>query len=351
MIVVKKPVMKEAMFYRKLAGKGDKGKNVKCELCPRFCVIADGKTGFCRTRKNEKGKLYSLVYGRPVSVAIDPIEKKPLFHFAPGTKCLSIASAGCNLRCKFCQNYTISQEYGKIEDTGTREMSPEEVVALAKRNNVDGMSYTYTEPTVFYEYALDIMKLAKKEGLYNTWVSNGYTNPGPIRTMAKYLDAVNVDLKGNDEFYRKVCGGVGINPVFEALKAYVKNGVWVEVTNLIIPGYNDSEKEIAKLVEWVRDNLGNRVPLHFSAFYPQYKLKNAPATPAATLEKAVKIARDKGVKWVYAGNVWGNKHESTWCWKCGSLLIRRAGFDVLYLERRCKKCGEKVDLKGTEFIR
>jgi pyruvate formate lyase activating enzyme len=334
---------KEAMFYKK-AAKG----NVKCELCPRFCAIAEGGTGFCGVRKNEKGKLRSLVYGIPVSVAIDPIEKKPLFHFAPGTKCLSIATVGCNLRCRFCQNYTISQEYGEIAG---EEMPAEAIVALAKRYRVEGMSYTYTEPTVFYEYSLDIMKLAKKEGLYNTWVSNGYTNPAPIRRMAKYLDAVNVDLKGNDEFYKKVCGGIGIEPVFEALKAYVKNGVWVEVTNLIIPGYNDSAKELGKLAEWVKDNLGKEVPLHFSAFYPQYKLADAKATPASTLEKAVKIARERGMKWVYAGNVWENRYESTWCWKCGSLLIRRSGFDVISFASRCKKCGEKVDLKGMEWAK
>ena len=336
---------KEALFYKKLAGKN---KLVKCELCPWRCTIADGKTGYCHVRMNFDGVLRSLVYGLPVSIAIDPIEKKPLFHFAPGTRCLSIATVGCNLRCKFCQNYTISQEYGAING---EEMSPEEVVALAKSYGVEGLSYTYTEPTVFYEYALDIMKLAKKEGFYNMWVSNGYTNPEPIRRMAKYLDAVNVDLKGNDEFYRKVCGGIGIKPVFDALKAYVKNKVWVEVTNLIIPGYNDSDKEIANLAVWVRDNLGKATPLHFSAFHPQYKLTNAPATPAATLEKAVKIAKAKGMRWVYAGNVWGNRYESTWCWKCGSLVIKRAGFDVVSFWKKCGKCGEKVDLKGMEFVK
>jgi pyruvate formate lyase activating enzyme len=335
--------MKEAMFYRKM-GKGF----VKCELCPRFCTIAPGKTGFCGVRRNEKGTLRSLVYGLPISVAIDPIEKKPLFHFAPGTKCLSVATVGCNLRCRFCQNYTISQEYGEIHG---EKMQPEEVVALAKSYGVEGMSYTYTEPTVFYEYALDIMKLAKKEGFYNTWVSNGYTNPEPIRRMAKYLDAVNVDLKGNDAFYKKVCGGIGIAPVFEALKAYKENGVWVEVTNLIIPGYNDSPAEIAKLSEWLAKNLGKETPLHFSAFYPQYKLAGTKPTPAATLEKAVEIARKKGVKWVYAGNIYGNRYESTWCWKCGTRVIERAGFDVLSCAAKCPKCGERADLKGMQWVK
>ena len=193
--------MKEAMFYKRLTGK-----KVKCELCPRLCSIANGKRGFCNVRENRKGKLYSMVYGLPISVAVDPIEKKPFFHFAPGTHSLSISTVGCNLRCKFCQNFEISQEYGNVHGN---EMLPEEVIDLAKRQGVEGLSYTYTEPTVFYEYALDIMKLAKKEGFYNTWVSNGYTNPEPIKIASKYLDAINVDFKGNDDFFNKLCGGLG----------------------------------------------------------------------------------------------------------------------------------------------
>ena len=335
---------KEALFYRKLAGKN---KAVKCGLCPWMCTIPEKKTGHCRVRANFDGRLRSLVYGHPVTIAVDPVEKKPLFHFAPGSRCLSIATVGCNLTCRFCQNSGISQEYGAING---EPMEPREVVALAKRENVAGIAYTYTEPTVFYEYALDIMKLARKAGLYNVWVSNGYTNPLPIKRMAKYLDAVNVDIKGDDEFYRKVCGGLGIAPVFEALKAYKKNGVWIEVTNLIIPGYNDSDKAITNLVEWVGKNLGKETPLHFSAFYPQYKLTNVPATKSATLERAVAIARKKGMKWVYAGNV-RSEHESTWCWKCGSPVIKRAGFDVLSLASECPKCGERVDLKGMKWTR
>ena len=336
---------KEALFYRKLKGKSGL---VKCELCPRLCVIAPGKTGFCRVRMNDGGVLRSLVYGRPVTIAVDPIEKKPLFHFAPGSRCLSLATVGCNLCCKFCQNASISQEY--VARNG-ESMEAKDVVELARREGADGIAYTYTEPTVFYEYALDIMKLARRAGLYNVWVSNGYTNPPAIKKMAKYLDAVNVDLKGDDGFYKKVCGGLGIAPVFEALKAYKREGVWIEVTNLIIPGYNDSAKSIANLVEWIGKNLGKATPLHFSAFYPCYKLTSTPATKAATLERAVAIARKKGMKWVYAGNVHGNKYESTWCWKCGSLVIKRAGFDVLSLDSDCPKCGERVDMKGAKWTR
>ncbi len=335
--------MKEAMFYKKL-----KGKKTKCELCPWYCVRESGKTGYCGVRKNKNGKLFSLVYGLPVSIAIDPIEKKPLFHFAPGTKTLSLATVGCNLRCKFCQNFEISQEYGHVYGN---EMLPEEVVELAKKYGVEGFSYTYTEPTVFFEYALDIMKLAKKEGFYNMWVSNGYTNPEPIRTLSKYLDAINVDMKGNDEFYKKMCGGIGISPVQKSLKAYKENGVWIEVTNLIIPTFNDSEEEISKLVEWVLRNLGKKTPLHFSAFFPQYKVTNISPTPVAALENAVKLAKEKGMKWVYAGNVFGNKYESTYCWKCNSLVIKRVGFSVENIEEKCPKCGESVDLKGMNWLK
>lgn len=335
--------MKEAMFYKKVTGK-----EVKCELCPRFCVILNGKRGFCGVRENREGKLYSLVYGLPVSVAVDPIEKKPLFHFAPGTKTLSLATVGCNLRCKFCQNFEISQEYGEIHGN---EMLPEDIIELAKKYGVEGISYTYTEPTVFYEYALDIMKLARKEGLYNMWVSNGYTNPEPARTISKYLDAINVDLKGNDEFYRKMCGGLGIEPVQKSLKAYKENGVWIEVTNLIIPGFNDSEEEIAKLVDWVLRNLGKETPLHFSAFFPQYKVKDISPTPVSVLENAVRIAKERGMKWVYAGNVLGNKYESTYCFKCGIPLIKRVGFSVQSIEDKCPKCGEKIDLEGMKWVR
>lgn len=335
--------MKEAMFYKRLTSK-----RVKCELCPHKCVIPNGKTGFCGVRGNRKGKLYSLVYGLPVSVAVDPIEKKPLFHFAPGTKTLSLATVGCNLKCRFCQNWEISQEYGEIHGD---EMLPEEIIELAKRNKVEGISYTYTEPTVFFEYALDIMKLAKKEGLYNMWVSNGYTNPEPIKMVSKYLDAINIDFKGDDDFYKKMCTGVGIKPVYDAMKAYKKNGVWIETTNLIIPTLNDSEEDIEKIADWIVRNLGRETPLHFSAFFPNYRVKNVSPTPVATLENAVRIAKDKGLRWVYAGNVWGNKYESTYCPKCDTLLIKRAGFSVFSMNRKCPKCGEMVTLKGTEWLK
>jgi pyruvate formate lyase activating enzyme len=333
--------MKEAMFYEKL-----KDGNVQCRLCAWNCKIPEGKTGYCRVRRNSNGKLYSMVYGKAVSVAIDPIEKKPLFHFAPGSKSLSIATVGCNFRCRFCQNWEISQEYGEIFG---EDLTPGKIVEMAKDYNVPGIAYTYTEPTIFFEYAYDTMKLAKKEGLYNIWVSNGYTSPEVIKFMAKYLDAVNVDMKGNDEFYRKVCLTKGIQPVYDALKAYVKNGVWVEITNLIIPGYNDSDKDIKEMAKWILDNLGPDIPLHLSAFFPQYKLTNISQTPAKTLEKAADLVRKSGIHWVYVGNVYSHKGESTCCWKCGELLIKRIGFNILSFKTKCPKCGEKVPIKGEKW--
>lgn len=333
--------MKEAMFYEKSAG----GK-VDCRLCARYCKgISDGQTGFCGVRKNVKGKLYSLVYGKACSMAMDPIEKKPLFHFAPGTSCLSIATVGCNFRCLHCQNWEISQPK---EITG-EDMEPEKVVETAKAQGAKGIAYTYTEPTVFYEYAYDTMKLASKAGLYNVWVSNGYTTPEAIKHASKYLDAVNVDVKGNDEFYKKVCMTPGLQPVHDALLAYKKHGVFLELTTLVIPGYNDSEKEILKMVKWVKDNLGVDVPLHFSAFYPQHKMTDVPATPVKTLEMCYDITRKEGMNWVYLGNV-RTERESTFCRKCGQAVIERSGYNTIYHGDKCAKCGTSVPVAGKRWI-
>jgi pyruvate formate lyase activating enzyme len=227
-------------------------------------------------------------------------------------------------------------------------MTPEQVIELAKRSMVQGIAYTYTEPTIFFEYALDTMKLAKKEGMYNVWVSNGYTKPETVKEVSKYLDAINVDLKGNDGFYWDMCGGKGVGPVHESLKAYKKNGVFIEVTNLLIPTLNDSESDITGIVDWVKKNLGSNTPIHFSAFYPQYKARGVEPTPPETIEKAITIAREKGMKWVYGGNVMG-KYEDTLCPKCSTVTIRRKGFSISSLKEKCPKCGEKVGLKGMEW--
>jgi pyruvate formate lyase activating enzyme len=335
--------MKEAMFY----GKGLPGR-VNCNLCGVRCRnIPEGSTGFCRVRKNLGGKLYSLVYGKACSAAVDPIEKKPLFHFAPGTQCLSVATVGCNFRCLHCQNWEISQEFGEISG---RETSPEELVGIAKAQGAQGIAYTYTEPTVFYEYAYDTMKLAKKAGLYNVWVSNGYTMPQAIRKAAKYMDAVNVDLKGDDDFYRNVCIAKGVKPVYDALLEYKRRKVWTEITMLVIEGYNYNEAEISGMAKWIKDKLGADTPLHFTAFYPHHKLRNAPPTKLQTLLRCKELAKEQGLRWIYIGNVPLGGHENTKCPECGELVIGRDGFRVLSYSDRCGKCGTKIPIAGKRWL-
>jgi len=331
--------MKQALFWKLL-----KNKSVRCILCPWKCAISEGKRGFCGVRENIDGKLYSLVYGKMVSYNIDPVEKKPFFHFAPGSQCLSIATVGCNLKCAFCQNWEISHP----KEIFGEDYSPEDIVEFAKRAGIPGIAYTYTEPTVFYEYALDTMKLAKKAGLYNVWVSNGYTNPDPIRKAAKYLDAVNVDLKGSMKFYQKLCSIPNEEPVYTALRTYKKAGVWIEITNLIIPGHNDRPVQIKKLVGWIKENLGINTPIHFTRFFPYYKMRHTSPTPVETLEKAHQIATGLGMRWVYIGNVPGHKYESTYCPKCGKLLVRRVGFELGSFTDTCK-CGHKLVLAGKKW--
>lgn len=354
--------MKQALFWRPL-----KGKAVQCQLCPHFCSIKPEKRGKCGVRENVKGKLYSLVYGRPCSLNADPIEKKPLFHFAPGTACFSISTVGCNLGCLNCQNWEISHP----EAIFGQALSPEGVVGYAKDNKLPGIAYTYTEPTVFFEYALDTMKLARKAGLYNVWVSNGYINPGPAKMAAKYLDAINIDLKGDREFYRKVCGVPDNRPVLEAMKLFRGAGVWVELTNLLIPGYNDMEKQIRELVDLVRKGLGPGTPLHFSRFYPCYKMGGVKPTPVETLEGAWEIAKGEGMQYAYVGNVAGHPRENTYCPKCGEVAIKRTGYYIEFIKGltaknegkqegeksslreglKCPRCGESIPLAGKGWMR
>src|SRR4030043_172021 len=334
--------MKEALFYTRMASQ-----KVRCVLCPRFCIIQDGKTGAGGARGNRDGVLSSDVYRTAFSIPIDPIEKKPLFHFAPGTECLSIATTGCNLSCSFCQNWEISHPEGK--DISVEEMPPEKVIELAKSYKVPGIAYTYTEPTVFFEYALDIMRLAREEGLYNVWVSNGYTNPEPAKKAAKFMDAINVDLKGDGPFYKRLCGIPDENPIREALKIYKNAGVWIEVTTLLIPGYNDSEKTVEGIVKWVKDNLGDETPMHFSRFHPQYRLTNVEPTPVKTIEEAVKIAENLGMRYVYAGNVYAHDRESTHCPKWGRKVIDRTGYQVSRVRTACPGCGEKIRIAGGRW--
>ncbi len=332
--------MHEAMFWKKT------GSAVKCQLCPRNCAISEGSRGNCGVRENRDGKLYSLVYGKPISASVDPIEKKPFYHFAPGTSCLSLATVGCNLHCSFCQNWEISQP----SDIFGYDMDPEEVVAAAQEKGVPGIAYTYTEPTIFFEYAYDTMKLAREAGLYNVWVSNGYTNPGPARKAAKYLDAINVDMKGDVRFYRQLCGVPDEEPVKNALLTYHKAGVWIEITNLMIPGFNDKREQVLGLVEWVKDNLGTETPLHFSRFHPQHKLTGNNPTPLATLDMARETAKAAGMKWVYIGNV-RERDGFTHCPGCGQILIKRGSPGMFTFKHKCHKCGIEVPVRGKNFMR
>ncbi|MCM8804068.1 MAG: AmmeMemoRadiSam system radical SAM enzyme [Candidatus Omnitrophica bacterium] len=330
---------KEATFYKKL-----KDNLVQCFLCPKNCIIPPGKYGFCRARKNINGTLYSMGYSNPCSVAIDPIEKKPFFHFLPKTETFSIASSGCSLRCKFCQNWEISQY--SPEETTNIYLPPEKVVEYAMKYKCPSIAYTYSEPVNFYEYMIDTAKIAKEKGIKNIVHTAGFINKEPLEKLCKYIDAVNVDLKGfNNEYYRNVCEGE-LNVILNTLKILKENNVWIEITNLVIPGYNDKYEEIRNMCLWIKNNLGDYIPLHFSRFHPMYLMRHIPSTPVETLEKAVKIAKEVGLKYVYIGNVAGSNYENTYCPKCSKLLIRRYGFSVLennIVNGKCKFCKEKIE--------
>ena len=331
---------KEAKFWRVLS---KEEKTVQCQLCPHFCTLRDGEVGKCKVRKNISGTLISLVYGRPCSLAIDPIEKKPLYHFLPGKKALSIATPGCNLSCKHCQNWEISQ-FG-VEKVRSLKIKPEEVIKEAKKEKIRIISYTYTEPTIFYEYMLDICKIAKEKKIKNTIVSNGFINPEPLKELCKYIKGANIDLKSmDDDFYQQVCSG-RLEPVLESIKIMKEKGVWIEITNLLIPGLNDSTEQIEKLVKWIKKNIGREVPLHFTAFYPTYKMLNLPPTPPTTLKKARNIALNKGLYYVYTGNILDDEGSNTYCPKCKTLLIKRKYFSVVenkIKHGKCYNCGEKI---------
>lgn len=329
--------MKEALYYKKL-----KNNLVKCELCPRFCTIKPDNIGLCGVRENVKGKLYSLIYARPCAMHVDPIEKKPLFHFMPGARAFSIATIGCNFFCGFCQNWQISKADAGNMEKKYEELEPEKVIELCKENNCDIMSYTYTEPTIFYEYMLDIAKLARKQGIKNTIVSNGYINEEPLKELCKVIDGANIDLKAfTNEFYEKVCKGT-LEPVLNTLKILKTEGVWLEVTNLVVPGLNDDFKKIEEMCKWISKELGKDVPLHFSRFHPDYKMTDAEPTPMETLEKAKQIA-EKYLDYVYVGNIGGE--SNTICPKCKAKVIQRNALgpaDNKLAKGKCPGCSEKI---------
>lgn len=337
--------MKEASFYKQSGGM------CFCRLCPHFCSIEAGNTGKCGVRKNIEGKLYSLVYGKPCSMAVDPIEKKPFFHFAPGSSAFSVATAGCNLSCQHCQNWEISQQPKQSEEIIGKNFSPEETFDLFKKSGAHGMAWTYTEPTVFYEYFRDTAWIDKERRFFQVWVSNGFTSDSAASEVSSRIDAANIDYKGDDIFYSKICGA-RLEPVLEAMKIYRKNGAWIEVTNLLIPGMNDSKDHVLQMVKWIRENLGRDTPLHFSAYHPDYMMKTR-ATNVLALEKAAKIADDY-LDYVYVGNI-SHERESTFCPECGELVIRRAGFSVEHnlLKRKNNEffcsCGSKIPIAGARW--
>jgi pyruvate formate lyase activating enzyme len=326
--------MKEALFWEPAA----EGK-VQCSLCPHLCRIAEGKTGFCGVRKNEGGRLYSLVWGLSIAANVDPIEKKPLYHFLPGSYSFSIATVGCNLRCRFCQNSDISQYpllTGKI--TG-EELLPEDVVKSALAAGCKSISYTYTEPSIYIEYVLDTAKRAKEQGVLNVMITNGYISKEVVTGSLKGLiDAANIDLKGfTDDYYRRLCSA-RLAPVLDAVQAYHDAGIWIEITTLVIPGENDSEEELRDIARFIR-SVDENIPWHISRYFPRYQYDKAPSTPVRTLDRAREIGLSEGLNFVYTGNVMGNAGENSFCPHCGREIMTRSGLSVQQIHLAGGSCG------------
>lgn len=336
--------MREASFYEKRSD--DK---VECLLCRHRCLIPEGKRGICGVRENRGGLLYTLVYGLPCAWHVDPIEKKPLYHFFPGSKAFSIATVGCNFRCLHCQNHEISQLPRGSDRIAGHAMTPEEVVEEARAEGCRSISYTYTEPTMFYEYAFDIARLAKAGGIFNNFVTNGYIEDEPLAAISPYLDGANIDLKGfSDAFYKKVCGAT-LEGVLATIKKYKSLGIWIELTTLIIPGYNDGDDELRRLAAFIAEDDGPETPWHVSAFHPTYRLTEAPQTPAKTLVRAREIGLEAGLRYVYTGNIQDIPGEDTYCHACKKPVIKRRGFSVReykIADGACLFCGAHVDGVG-----
>jgi len=332
-------MMKEAMLYTKL-----KDGLVRCQLCAHRCTIKPHRVGICGVRRNEEGTLYSMVYAKAVAVHVDPIEKKPLYHFLPGSASFSIATIGCNFRCLFCQNADISQaSKGGGWGYPVRDFPPEEVVAEAKRYRCASIAYTYTEPTVFFEYAYDTALLAHQQGIKNIFVTNGYMTKEALEAIEPYLDAANVDLKSfNPQFYRRIVGA-RLEPVLETIERMHEMGVWVEVTTLIIPGQNDGEEELRGIARFIA-GIDAEIPWHISRFVPRFKMRSTPFTPVETIHRAVEIGHEEGLRYIYAGNVPGDPYENSYCPHCSQIVIRRLGYHT-HSElkgRACPSCGEEL---------
>ncbi|HNY49550.1 MAG TPA: AmmeMemoRadiSam system radical SAM enzyme [Smithella sp.] len=338
-------MIREALLYEKLDG----GK-VHCNLCAHRCRINPGRSGICGVRENREGVLYSLVYGTLIAENLDPIEKKPFFHVYPASQSYSIATVGCNFRCDFCQNHDISQMPAATRMIAGEDFLPREIVTKAKQSRARTIAYTYTEPTVYFELALDTATIAVENGLQNVFVTNGFMTVETIEKIAPYLTAANVDLKSfRDEFYNKYCGA-RLNPVLESLQTMKKKGIWVEITTLLIPGLNDSDEELKDIARFIA-GLGRETPWHISRFHPQYKMRNRPVTPLDALHRAVQIGRETGLKYVYSGNVPGDDGENTRCFHCGKLLIERYGFRVGSMNlqgKKCSHCGTELEGVFTE---
>lgn len=330
--------MKEARYYVKTET------GVQCTLCPHRCRMSEGRSGICGGRINKKGKLYSRVYARPCSLAIDPVEKKPLLHFHPGMSVFSLACVGCNFRCLNCQNYEISQ--ATPDNIPTKVIEPGEIIQLCKHYECKSIAYTYTEPLTYTEYVYDIAKLAKNEGILNILVSDGYVNPEPLSDLCNVLDAANIDLKSfSNDIYKTLNGGT-LQPVLDTLLTLKERGVWLEITNLVIPGYTDDLNMIGEMCKWLKDNGFENYPLHFSRFFPAYKLRNVQLTPLNTLLKAKEIAVKAGMNYVYVGNAPDYDGENTICPSCHKPLVLRNGFDILENhiteDGKCEFCGHEI---------
>ncbi len=335
--------MKEVLLYKKTTQK-----KVQCHTCAHHCIIEPDKRGFCKIRKNEGGVLYVENYGKAVAYGIDAIEKKPLFHFFPGEKTFSFSASGCNFRCKSCQNFQISQDCGTGKGFFGEELAPEKIVNTTLENNLRIISYTYTEPTIFLEYALETMHLAKKRALKNVWVSNGFLSHETTKEIIPYLDGINIDIKSfSDDFYKENCEG-RLLPVLETAQTLKEKGIWVEITTLVIPGLTDDRENLKLIANFISDKLGKETPWHLSRFsgYHSWKLSHLPQTSLNKIEEGLDIGKKEGLKYVYAGNVKDYHLTSTFCPCCGEPVIKRSGYDVLRCDKKgkCHNCGEDLNL-------